>query len=57
LLIENKIISLFRRKHDNKTYKYLAEEPSFLLKGKIYLLNNLFAENIDFATKLTEDIN
>ncbi|MCD4792136.1 MAG: hypothetical protein K8R54_02800 [Bacteroidales bacterium] len=50
------IISLYSYKDDNIKYTYLAEEPTLILKGKIYLLNNLFAENIEFASKLTEKI-
>ncbi len=50
------IISLYNEKGKCTNTELKADEPSFMLKGKIYLLNNLFAENIEFAEKLTKNI-
>jgi len=50
------IISLYNENGECDNTKLVAEEPTFMLKGKIYLLNHLFAENIDFAEKLTKNI-
>ncbi len=53
---EGKIISLYSKKGKADELNLIAEEPTFMLKGKIHLLNNLFAENIEFAEKLTKNI-
>jgi len=50
------IISLFNKKADCSQIEITAQEPTFMLKGKIHLLNHLFAENIEFAKKLTKNI-
>jgi len=51
-----KIISLYHENGNLNRHNFIAEEPTFMFKGKIYLLNNLFAENIEFAEKLTKNI-
>ncbi|MCF6366423.1 MAG: MFS transporter [Bacteroidales bacterium] len=53
---EGKIISLYSKNGNINKLNFIADEPTFMFKGKIYLLNNLFAENIEFVEKLTKNI-
>ncbi len=48
-------ISCFNIREEKKV-EFLAEDPGLVFKGQIYLLYNLFAENIKFAQRLTQDI-
>lgn len=50
------IISLYNRDANCGQIEIVADETVFMLKGKIYLLNRLFAENLEFAKKLTKNI-
>lgn len=50
------IISPYGSLNGQKQKVYIAEEPTFLFKAKIFLLNNLFAEDIQFASKLTKNL-
>ncbi len=50
------ILSLYAENEHNISTEFYADEPTFLFKGKIYLLNRLFAENILFAEKLTKQM-
>jgi hypothetical protein len=50
------LISIYNSLNGGEEFEYIAEDPSLILKSRIYLINKLFAENYEFAKKITENI-
>lgn len=50
------IVSLYDMYKNTKQINFECNEHTFVLKSKLYLLNNLFAENINFTKQYVESI-